>query len=69
MKIMNWLQKILSQSQSNAPQPETDIQRPLKQSYQVTEHLWAGEYPGDKNGEYAKAEMFIAALKLISNKQ
>ena len=54
---MNWLQKILSQSQSNAPQQEPDIQRPLKQSYQVSEHLWAGEYPGDKNGECAKDKL------------
>ena len=54
---MNWLQKILSHSKSNDPQPKSGFRRPLNQSYQVTEHLWAGEYPGDKNGEYAKDKL------------
>ncbi len=57
MKIKNWLQKILSHSKSKAPQVVSDIQRPLNQSYQVTEHLWAGEYPGDKNRECAKDKL------------
>lgn len=57
MKIINWLQKIFSHSKSKAPQVVSDIQRPLKQSYQVTKHLWAGEYPGDKNGECAKDKL------------
>ena len=57
MKIKNWLQKILSHPQSNAPQPKSGLQRPLKQSYQVTKHLWAGEYPGDKNRECAKDKL------------
>lgn len=55
--LQNWLQKILSHPQSNAPQPKSGLQRPLKQSYQVSEHLWAGEYPGDKNGECAKDKL------------
>lgn len=54
---MNWLQKILSHSKSNASQPEYGIQRPLNQSYQVSEHLWAGEYPGDKDGKCAKDKL------------
>ena len=33
------------------------FERPLFQSYQVSDHLWAGEYPGDKNGEYAKDKL------------
>lgn len=54
---MNWLQKIISPSKSHTSQPESGIQRPLNQSYKVSEHLWAGEYPGDKNGEYAKDKL------------
>ena len=57
MKIKNWLQKVISHSKSNAPQPESDSPRPLNQSYLVTEHLWAGEYPGDRNGECAKDKL------------
>jgi ADP-ribosylglycohydrolase len=52
---MNWLQKILSSSKST--QSESGIQRPLNQSYRVSKHLWAGEYPGDKNGETAKNKL------------
>ncbi|MBR1716640.1 MAG: ADP-ribosylglycohydrolase family protein [Paludibacteraceae bacterium] len=52
---MNWLQKILSPSKST--QLESGIQRPLNQSYRVSKHLWAGEYPGDKNGETAKNKL------------
>lgn len=54
---MNWLHKILSHSKSNDPQPKSGFQRPLNQSYQVTEHLWAGEYPGDKDGKCAKDKL------------
>lgn len=31
--------------------------RPLFQSYQVSNHLWAGEYPGDKGEEKAKDKL------------
>lgn len=54
---MNWLQKIISPSKSHTSQPESGKQRPLNQSYKVSEHLWAGEYPGDKNGETAKEKL------------
>lgn len=54
---MNWLRKILSPSKSKSTQSEFGIQRPLNQSYKVAEHVYAGEYPGDKNVENAKEKL------------
>lgn len=36
---------------------ESPSRRPLFQSYQVDDHLWAGEYPGDKGEEMAKEKI------------
>lgn len=36
---------------------EEPAKRPLYQSYQVFDHLWAGEYPGDKGEEKAKDKL------------
>lgn len=36
---------------------DSPSKRPIFQSYQVYDHLWAGEYPGDKDAEKAKKKI------------
>ena len=36
---------------------ETYNDKPIKQSYQAAERLYAGEYPGDKDQEKAKDKL------------
>ncbi len=36
---------------------DSPSKRPLFQSYQVCDHFWAGEYPGDKGEEKAKDKL------------
>ena len=47
--IISWLKP-----KDKADEP---AKRPLFQSYQVSDHLWAGEYPGDKGEEKAKDKL------------
>lgn len=39
-------------------EPDIPLDRPLEQSYRVGPNLYAGEYPGDKNGRTAKDKLW-----------